>query len=47
MLTILTDNILELFGNTPLLHLKSQKIFVKAEFFSAGGGIKAPDPSIK
>lgn len=33
MLTMLTDNILELTGNTPLLHLKGKKIFVKAGFF--------------
>jgi cysteine synthase A len=37
---MLTDNILELVGNTPLLQLKGEKIFAKAEFFNPGGSIK-------
>ena len=34
---ILTDNILELIGNTPLLQLKGEPIFAKAEFLNPGG----------
>jgi len=37
---VLTDNILELIGNTPLLQLKGEKIFAKAEFLNPGGSIK-------
>jgi len=37
---MLTDNILELIGNTPLLQLKGERIFVKAEFLNPGGSIK-------
>ncbi len=37
---MLTDNILELIGNTPLLQLKNEKIFAKAEFLNPGGSIK-------
>jgi cysteine synthase A len=37
---MLTDNILELIGNTPLLRLKGEKIFAKAEFLNPGGSIK-------
>ncbi len=37
---MLTDNILELIGNTPLLQLKGERIFAKAEFFNPGGSIK-------
>ncbi|MFA5554579.1 MAG: cysteine synthase A [Phycisphaerae bacterium] len=37
---MLTDNILELIGNTPLLQLKGQNIFAKAEFLNPGGSIK-------
>lgn len=35
---ILTDNILELIGNTPLLQLKGEPIFAKAEFLNPGSG---------
>lgn len=35
-----TDNILELIGNTPLVQLKGENIFAKAEFFNPGGSIK-------
>jgi cysteine synthase A len=37
---MLTDNILELIGNTPLIRLKNEPIFVKAEFLNPGGSIK-------
>jgi cysteine synthase A len=37
---MLTDNILELIGNTPLLQLRGETIFAKAEFLNPGGSIK-------
>ncbi len=37
---MLTDNILELIGNTPLLQLKGESVFAKAEFLNPGGSIK-------
>ena len=37
---MLTDNILELIGNTPLIQLKGEPIFAKAEFLNPGGSIK-------
>jgi cysteine synthase A len=37
---MLTDNILELIGNTPLLRLKGERIYAKAEFLNPGGSIK-------
>jgi cysteine synthase A len=37
---MLTDNILDLIGNTPLIHLKGEHIFAKAEFLNPGGSIK-------
>jgi len=37
---MLTDNILELIGNTPLLQLKGENIFAKAEFLNPGGSVK-------
>ncbi len=37
---MLTDNILELVGNTPLLRLRGEPIFAKAEFLNPGGSIK-------
>ncbi len=37
---MLTDNILELVGNTPLLRLRGEAIFAKAEFLNPGGSIK-------
>jgi cysteine synthase len=37
---MLTDNILSLIGNTPLLQLKKERIFAKAEFLNPGGSIK-------
>jgi cysteine synthase A len=35
-----TDNILDLIGNTPLMKLKNENIFAKAEFLNPGGSIK-------
>jgi cysteine synthase len=37
---MLTDNILDLIGNTPLVQLKGESIFAKAEFLNPGGSIK-------
>jgi len=37
---MLTDNILDLIGNTPLIQLKGERIFAKAEFLNPGGSIK-------
>jgi cysteine synthase len=37
---MLTDNILDLIGNTPLVQLKGERIFAKAEFLNPGGSIK-------
>ena len=37
---MLTDNILDLIGNTPLLRLNGENIFAKAEFLNPGGSIK-------
>lgn len=37
---MLTDNILDLIGNTPLLRLKDETIYAKAEFLNPGGSIK-------
>ncbi|MEN6494770.1 MAG: cysteine synthase A [Thermoguttaceae bacterium] len=37
---MLTDSILTLIGNTPLLRLKGENIFAKAEFLNPGGSIK-------
>jgi cysteine synthase A len=37
---MLTDNILELIGNTPLLQLRGERVFAKAEFLNPGGSIK-------
>lgn len=35
-----TESILELVGNTPLLRLKGERIFAKAEYLNPGGSIK-------
>lgn len=40
MLTTCTDNVLDLIGNTPLIRLKGESIFAKAEFLNPGGSIK-------
>ena len=37
---MLTDNILDLIGNTPLIHLKGHGVHAKAEFLNPGGSIK-------
>ena len=37
---MLTDNILDLIGNTPLIRLKTEPVYAKAEFLNPGGSIK-------
>jgi len=37
---MLTDSILHLIGNTPLILLKGERIYAKAEFLNPGGSIK-------
>jgi len=37
---VLTDNIMDLIGNTPLVQLKGENIYAKAEFLNPGGSIK-------
>lgn len=37
---MLTDNILNLIGNTPLIRLRGERVFAKAEFLNPGGSIK-------
>lgn len=37
---MLTDNILDLIGNTPLIRLKKENVYAKAEFLNPGGSIK-------
>ena len=37
---MLTDNILDLIGNTPLLQLRGENVYAKAEFLNPGGSIK-------
>jgi len=37
---VLTDNVLDLIGNTPLLRLRGENIYVKAEYLNPGGSIK-------
>ncbi|MBN2162017.1 MAG: cysteine synthase A [Pontiellaceae bacterium] len=37
---MLTDNILSLIGNTPLIQLQGEPIYAKAEFLNPGGSIK-------
>ena len=37
---MLSDSILDLIGNTPLVRLKGENIFAKAEFLNPGGSIK-------
>jgi cysteine synthase A len=37
---MLTDNILDLIGNTPLLRLRAERVYAKAEFLNPGGSIK-------
>lgn len=40
MKTVVTDNILDLIGNTSLIQLRGERIFAKAEFLNPGGSIK-------
>ncbi len=37
---MLTNNVLNLIGNTPLIRLKDESVFAKAEFLNPGGSIK-------
>ena len=37
---MLIENILSLIGNTPLIRLKGENVFAKAEFLNLGGSIK-------
>ncbi len=37
---MVTDTILDLIGNTPLLQLRDESVFAKAEFLNPGGSIK-------
>lgn len=37
---LVTDNVLSLIGGTPLVQLKGERIFAKAEFLNPGGSIK-------
>ncbi len=37
---MLTDNILDIIGNTPLIRLKNENVYTKAEFLNPGGSIK-------
>ncbi|NCC51536.1 MAG: cysteine synthase A [Spartobacteria bacterium] len=37
---MLTDNILDIIGNTPLIRLRHENIFAKAEYLNPGGSIK-------
>ena len=37
---MLTDNVLDLIGNTPLVRLRDERVFAKAEFLNPGGSVK-------
>jgi cysteine synthase A len=37
---MLTDNVLDLIGNTPLIRLTNERVFGKAEFLNPGGSVK-------
>ena len=37
---MLTDNVLDLIGNTPLIRLGTERVFAKGEFLNPGGSIK-------
>ena len=37
---MLTDNVLDLIGNTPLYHFPGESVYAKAEFLNPGGSIK-------
>ena len=38
--SVVTSSILDLIGNTPVLQLKGERVFAKAEFLNPGGSIK-------
>ena len=40
ILYMATDSVLSLIGNTPLLQLRGERVFAKAEFLNPGGSIK-------
>jgi len=37
---MITDNVLDLIGNTPMVRLRGENVFCKAEFLNPGGSIK-------
>ncbi len=37
---MLTDNVLDLIGNTPLIRLRGENVYAKAEFLNPGGSVK-------
>jgi cysteine synthase A len=37
---LVSNSVLDLIGNTPLLHLQGERVFAKAEFLNPGGSIK-------
>ena len=37
---MVTDNVLDLIGNTPLMRLRGERVYAKAEFLNPGGSIK-------
>ncbi len=37
---MITDNIIDLIGNTPLIQLNGEKVYAKSEFLNPGGSIK-------
>ena len=37
---MLTENVLDLIGNTPMIRLRGESIYAKAEFFNPGGSVK-------
>ena len=37
---VVTENVLDLIGNTPLIRLRQENIYAKAEFLNPGGSIK-------
>jgi len=37
---VFTDNVLDLIGNTPMIRLRGETVFAKAEFLNPGGSVK-------
>jgi cysteine synthase A len=37
---VFTDNVLDLIGNTPMIRLRGEAVFAKAEFLNPGGSVK-------